>query len=106
MRTTRLRWDSTHGRCCPCKMPGSRLLGDLGRASRYPLKLGNALLGGLVVWVMLGSSPGTAAYLSATRSGGSNVLSTATQFTISDVTAVAQPGGQVLVSWSAASWAG
>jgi hypothetical protein len=82
------------------------LLRDLRRASRYPLKLGNALLGGLVVWVMLGSSPGTAAYLSATRSGGSNILSTATQFTISDVTAVAQPGGHILVSWSAASWAG
>jgi hypothetical protein len=82
------------------------LLRDLRRASRYPLKLGNALLGGLVVWVMLGSSPGTAAYLSATRSGGSNVLSTATQFTISDVTAVAQTGGHILVSWSAASWAG
>ncbi|HEV7662352.1 MAG TPA: Ig-like domain-containing protein, partial [Chloroflexota bacterium] len=82
------------------------LLRELRRAGRHVLKLGNGLLGGLVVWVLVGSSPGTAAYLSTTRTDAANVLSTAKQFTISDVTALAQPGGSVLVSWSAASWAG
>src|SRR5437762_1848997 len=87
-------------------MPRSILLREARRLRRRTFKLGNALLGGLVVWVMLGSTPTTAAFLSVTRSDGSNILSTATQFTISDVTAVAQPGGHILVSWSAASWAG
>jgi hypothetical protein len=82
------------------------LLREARRLSRRTFKLGNALVGGLVVWVLLGSTPTTAAFLSVTRSDGSNVLSTAKQFTISDVTAVAQPGGHILVSWSAASWAG
>jgi hypothetical protein len=54
---------------------------------------------------MLGSSPTTAAYLSVTLSNASNVVATAHQFTISDVTAVAKPGGSLLISWSAASWA-
>src|SRR6185503_12768499 len=86
-------------------MSGSMRPRELRWAGRRSLNLGNALLGGLVVWVLLGASPSTAAYLAATRSDGSNVLSTAKQFTISDTSAVAQPGGAILVSWSTASWA-
>src|SRR5579859_1522374 len=80
-------------------------LRDLRLPGRHRLRYGNALLGGLLVWVMLGASPTTAAYLSATLADASNVVATAKQFTISDVTAVAQPAGSLLISWSPASWA-
>src|SRR5260221_11322245 len=79
---------------------------ELRLPGRGSLKIGNGLLGGLLVWVMLGSSPTTAAYLSVALADASNVVATAKQFTISDVTAVAKPAGTVLASWSAASWAG
>jgi Bacterial Ig-like domain len=65
----------------------------------------NALLAAGVSWVVLGSSPSTAAYLTATLSESGNAIATAKQFTISDVAAVAQPGGTIKVSWSVASWA-
>src|SRR5579864_1787897 len=65
----------------------------------------NAILGGLLVAVMLGSSPTTAAYLTTTLSDASNVIGTAKQFTVSDLTAVARPAGHVQLAWSAASWA-
>src|SRR5579864_2543657 len=65
----------------------------------------NAILGGLLVAVMLGSSPTTAAYLTTTLSDASNVIGTAKQFTVSDLTAVARPAGAVQLAWSAASWA-
>ena len=78
---------------------------ELRLPGRHTLKIGNALLGGLLVWVMLGSSPTTAAYLSVALADASNVVATAKQFIISDVAAVAKPAGSILVSWSAASWA-
>src|SRR5260370_38078092 len=84
---------------------GSTELGEVRLPGRSPLKTGNGLPGGLLVWVMLGSSPTTAAYLSVALADASNVVATAKQFTISDVTAVAKPAGSILVSWSAASWA-
>src|SRR6266566_6712178 len=80
-------------------------LRDLRLPGRHSLKIGNALLGGLLVWVMLGSSTTTAAYLSVALADASNVVATAKQFSISDVTAVATPAGSILVAWSAASWA-
>ncbi|HEY3057479.1 MAG TPA: Ig-like domain-containing protein [Chloroflexota bacterium] len=67
-------------------------------------RLGGALWVGLAAWFVLGSTPGTAAFLTASQTDSANVLATAKQFTISDVAAVAQPGGGILVTWSAASW--
>ena len=59
----------------------------------------------MLVWVMLGSSPGTAAYLSTTFADAGNVVATAKTFTISDANVVPLPGGSLQLSWSAASWA-
>jgi len=63
-----------------------------------------ALLGGLVVW-FCSLDATTAAFLSVTRSDTSNVLSTAKQFTISDVRRLAQPAAASCLR-SAATWAG
>ena len=49
---------------------------DLRRALPRGLRLGNAIFGGLLVWVMLGSSPSTAAFLQVSQSDASNVLAT------------------------------
>src|ERR1051325_8078409 len=65
----------------------------------------NGGLGVLLVWVMLGSSPGTAAYLNTTFADAGNVVATAKTFTISDANVVALPGGNFQLGWSAASWA-
>src|SRR3954449_7338848 len=75
------------------------------RIGRVSLRSGQALWVGLAAWLMLGSGPSTSAFLTISQADPANVVATAKQFTISDVTATAQPAGSVLVSWSAASWA-
>jgi Bacterial Ig-like domain len=68
----------------------------------------NALLASLLVSVLLvGTGPvsGTWASFTASQPDASNVLATAKQFTISDLVAVGPPGGTIVLTWSAASWA-
>ena len=68
----------------------------------------NALLSSVLVSVLLvGTGPvsGTWASFTASQPDASNMLATAKQFTISDVAAVAKPGGTVVLTWSAATWA-
>lgn len=68
----------------------------------------NALLSSLLVSVLLvGTGPvsGTWASFTSSQPDAPNVLATAKQFTISDVVAVATPGGTIVLTWSAATWA-
>ena len=69
----------------------------------------NALLSSLLVSILLvGTGPVSGTWASFTASplpDSSNVLATAKQFTISDLAAVAKPGGSVSLTWSAATWA-
>src|SRR5450631_157169 len=68
----------------------------------------NALLSSLLVSILLvGTGPvsGTWASFTSSQPDAPNMLATAKQFTISDVAAVARPGGTVVLTWSAATWA-
>src|SRR5450432_4212302 len=68
----------------------------------------NALLSSMLVSILLvGTGPvsGTWASFTASQPDAPNVLGTAKQFTISYVAAVAMPGGTIVLTWSAATWA-
>src|ERR1700674_2037252 len=62
-------------------------------ATRRSYKLANAILGGLLVCVLLATPTTTTAYFTSSQPQGSNVLATATKFTVSDLTVVSNPGG-------------
>ncbi|HYR15764.1 MAG TPA: hypothetical protein VEQ67_16345, partial [Mycobacterium sp.] len=68
----------------------------------------NLVLASLVVAVLLtgtGSLGSTFAFLNTQIALAANGVATAKLFAVTDVTAVAQSGGKVLLSWSNVSWA-
>src|SRR5712691_12333666 len=77
---------------------------SLRAAGRYT----NVVLASLVVAVLLtgtGSLGSTFAFLNTQIVLAANGVATAKLFALTDVTAVAQAGGNVLISWSNVSWA-
>jgi hypothetical protein len=77
---------------------------SLRAGSRYT----NIVLASLVVAVLLtgtGSIGGTFAFLTTQSALASNGVATAKLFALTDVTAVSQAAGNVLITWSNVSWA-
>src|SRR5207302_219824 len=80
----------------------------LTRPRRAGARYANAALSSVIGAVMLASAGPTAqtyALFSLTSQIGSNAIGSAKNFALFDVSAVASSGGQVLISWSDASWA-
>src|SRR5579859_2766026 len=78
------------------------------RSAHHATRYTNLILASLVAAVLLtgtGSLGGTFAFLKTQSALASNGVATAKLFALTDVTAVAQAAGAVLLSWSDVSWA-